>query len=254
MSASAAVPIRRVSYPQVDPRAAGLMHRSLVIPPSSVTIGEAAGLAERGPARLVAARMGRGWGGASRDTLGRAIALGLAEAPLATILWDAALVPPSVPEIILRRQLGPDRPFVLVRGTSGPVGVVFRDPAAPGTLPLDLGRQLQQLPEPLGELLRLTGSAGDALGLPVAVVGGLVRDLLLGRVHERTDVDLVAEGSAAAVAHRLAAGLSGRVTEHATFLTASVMLSDGRRVDVATARRESYRAPGALPAVEPATL
>ena len=36
--------------------------------------------------------------------------------------------------------------------------------------------------------------------------------------------------------------------------TATVVLRDGRRIDVATARRESYRAPGALPDVEPASL
>jgi tRNA nucleotidyltransferase (CCA-adding enzyme) len=42
--------------------------------------------------------------------------------------------------------------------------------------------------------------------------------------------------------------------EHAAFLTATAVLADGRRVDLATARRESYLAPGALPAVEPASL
>jgi tRNA nucleotidyltransferase (CCA-adding enzyme) len=42
--------------------------------------------------------------------------------------------------------------------------------------------------------------------------------------------------------------------EHIAFLTATVVLPDGRRIDVATARRETYRAPGALPAVEPSAL
>ena len=92
------------------------------------------------------------------------------------------------------------------------------------------------------------------LGLRVAAVGGLVRDLLLDRAGDRTDLDLVVEGSAAPVAHRLAQSLSGRAVEHPAFLTATVTLPDGRRIDLTTARRESYRAPGALPSVEPASL
>jgi tRNA nucleotidyltransferase (CCA-adding enzyme) len=110
------------------------------------------------------------------------------------------------------------------------------------------------LPEGVSEILRAAGQHGDALRLPVAAVGGLVRDLLLGRVDERTDLDLVVEGSAAAVAQALGRSLGGRTVEHAAFLTATVVLPDTRRIDIATARRESYRAPGALPAVEPATL
>jgi tRNA nucleotidyltransferase (CCA-adding enzyme) len=73
-------------------------------------------------------------------------------------------------------------------------------------------------------------------------------------VDERTDLDLVVEGDAAAVAQELAASLGGQAVQHAAFLTATLVFPDARRVDLATARRESYRAPGALPAVEPATL
>jgi tRNA nucleotidyltransferase (CCA-adding enzyme) len=82
----------------------------------------------------------------------------------------------------------------------------------------------------------------------------LVRDLLLGSVDERTDLDLVVEGSAAALARELATALGGQTLEHAVFLTATVVLPDGRRVDLASARRETYRAPGILPAVERTSL
>jgi tRNA nucleotidyltransferase (CCA-adding enzyme) len=80
---------------------------------------------------------------------------------------------------------------------------------------------------------------------PVYLVGGAVRDLLLGR--GRADVDLVVEGDAAALAARLGA----ETTEHERFSTAKVRL-DGHEIDVAAARRESYPQPGALPVVEPA--
>jgi tRNA nucleotidyltransferase (CCA-adding enzyme) len=80
---------------------------------------------------------------------------------------------------------------------------------------------------------------------PVYLVGGAVRDLLLGRPG--ADVDLVVEGDAAA----LAARLGGEGTEHERFGTVKVEL-EGHEVDVATARTETYSHPGALPDVIPA--
>jgi tRNA nucleotidyltransferase (CCA-adding enzyme) len=85
----------------------------------------------------------------------------------------------------------------------------------------------------------------DAGGDPVYLVGGAVRDLLLGR--GRTDIDLAVVGDAAALAARLGA----EVTSHERFATAKVKL-DGHEVDIASARAESYPHPGALPVVEPA--
>src|SRR5690349_3447665 len=80
---------------------------------------------------------------------------------------------------------------------------------------------------------------------PVYLVGGAVRDLLLGR--GRADIDLVVEGDATALAERLGA----EVVSHERFATAKVRL-DGHELDIASARSESYPRPGALPVVEPA--
>ncbi|HEV7399482.1 MAG TPA: hypothetical protein VGN84_04360 [Solirubrobacterales bacterium] len=80
---------------------------------------------------------------------------------------------------------------------------------------------------------------------PVYLVGGAVRDLLLGR--DRADIDIVVEGDAAALAARLGAD----AVSHERFATAKVNL-DGHRVDIAAARKESYPHPGSLPVVEPA--
>jgi tRNA nucleotidyltransferase (CCA-adding enzyme) len=79
---------------------------------------------------------------------------------------------------------------------------------------------------------------------PVYLVGGGVRDLLLGR--ERADIDLVVEGDAAALADRIGAD----VISHERFGTAKVKL-DGHEVDIASARSESYPHPGALPVIQP---
>jgi tRNA nucleotidyltransferase (CCA-adding enzyme) len=85
----------------------------------------------------------------------------------------------------------------------------------------------------------------EAVSEPVYLVGGAVRDLLLGR--GRADIDLVVEGDAAALALRLGAD----AVSHERFATAKVRL-DGHEIDIATARTESYPQPGSLPMVEPA--
>ncbi len=84
----------------------------------------------------------------------------------------------------------------------------------------------------------------DAAEGPVYLVGGAVRDLLLGRPPG--DVDVVVAGDAAALAARLGA----EPTAHDRFGTAKVVL-DGHEVDVAATRTESYPEPGALPVVTP---
>lgn len=91
----------------------------------------------------------------------------------------------------------------------------------------------------------LMGRLGDANG--VHLVGGAVRDLLLGDAP--FDLDLVVEGDAAA----LAASLGGVLTAHDRFGTSTVRL-DHYTYDIARARRETYARPGALPDVEPAAL
>jgi tRNA nucleotidyltransferase (CCA-adding enzyme) len=80
------------------------------------------------------------------------------------------------------------------------------------------------------------------------VVGGVVRDLLLGRPIGGI-LDVVVEGDAVALARRAAARVGGRVVVHDRFGTATVEL-DGDGFDVAATRRETYARPGALPDVE----
>ena len=84
------------------------------------------------------------------------------------------------------------------------------------------------------------------------LVGGTIRDILLG--EDNFDVDIAVEGDAIAFARSLAAALSGRATPHERFGTAIVLYGDGNRIDVVTTRTEFYDAPGALPAVERASL
>src|SRR6185312_1060567 len=91
-----------------------------------------------------------------------------------------------------------------------------------------------------------------AAGQGVYLVGGTVRDLLLG--EPGFDVDLAVEGDGQAFARALAQELGGRAKPHDAFGTAVVEYGDGEHVDVVTARRERYEAPAALPVVEPSTI
>lgn len=87
--------------------------------------------------------------------------------------------------------------------------------------------------------------------LPVYLVGGTVRDVLLGASMK--DLDFVVEGDAPEVARQLAAVSGGKVVAHPRFKTATV--SRGRlSIDLVTARKESYPQPGALPRVTPGTI
>jgi tRNA nucleotidyltransferase (CCA-adding enzyme) len=108
---------------------------------------------------------------------------------------------------------------------------------------------------PAPEVLELIGTlpAGrpllDALGDEdgVYLVGGAVRDLLLG--GRPVDLDLVVEGDAPAVAARI----GEQPVVHDRFGTSTVT-AKGFTYDVARARGEVYPHPGALPEVYPAAI
>jgi tRNA nucleotidyltransferase (CCA-adding enzyme) len=110
------------------------------------------------------------------------------------------------------------------------------DPAA--------GARVRERIASLPGLERIRDAAG---GTRVHLVGGAVRDLLLGR--DRADLDVVVEGDAGALAREL----GGETVTHERFATAKVTL-DGLEYDLATARAETYPRPGALPEVRAAGL
>ncbi len=102
------------------------------------------------------------------------------------------------------------------------------------------------------EILHRTGTEADAAGVRAFIVGGVVRDLLLKAAV--TDVDIVIEGDAPVFARRLAKKLGASLRVHEKFRTASLLFKDGMSLDIASARRESYARPGALPDVVPGSI
>lgn len=91
----------------------------------------------------------------------------------------------------------------------------------------------------------------DAHGVALYLVGGSVRDLLLGR--RRLDLDLAVEGNAAALGRELAGSFAARITLHEQFGTASLE-GDGWTLDLVRTRAERYTAPAALPEVAPGSI
>jgi len=102
------------------------------------------------------------------------------------------------------------------------------------------------------DLLRRIGALLATDGVPAWVVGGAVRDALLGLPFDG-DLDITVEGDGVAAAQKLAAAIEGEVIARSRFGTATVRVG-GLHVDVVTARAEHYPIPGALPVVQPATL
>ncbi|MEM9174889.1 MAG: hypothetical protein AAGC67_06615, partial [Myxococcota bacterium] len=110
------------------------------------------------------------------------------------------------------------------------------------------------IPAPTAVLLERVVAAGQARGVEVHLVGGPVRDLLLGRALD--DVDLRVERDAQGLAEAVCAGRDGAGFEavaHDRFGTVR-LLSEEASVDLATLRHETYAAPGALPDVVAGTL
>jgi len=134
-------------------------------------------------------------------------------------------------------------------------------------------RMLEQAVPParLALLRALTDEAGE-VNLPIYVVGGFVRDLLINRPS--LDFDVVVEGDAIFFANQLAAHWGGRVVAHRRFGTAKWEINGVREgllaqldpdaknaaaqlpesLDLITARTEFYEQPAALPTVETSSI
>ena len=123
------------------------------------------------------------------------------------------------------------------------------------------------LPQPLMELLLQARDVADDLGYSLYIVGGLVRDLLLGVSNLDLDLDLVVEGDAIRLARKLATQIGGRVRSHSRFGTAKVIFEGEQpggsvipsaglppSLDFVTARTEFYESPTVLPQVERSSI
>src|SRR5918992_531759 len=210
---------------------------------------------------VLVAEGGRLVGVVAREDLDKAIGHGLSHAPVRGIMSSrvaTAAEETPLPEL-QRLLLGAPGGRVAVLRDGRITGVVTRSDVLRGLgeeapAPLEpvasLTEELSRLEElaPVFEAVAAVSEGYDG----VYLVGGTVRDILLGEPN--FDVDIAVEGDAIALARSLADALGGRLRAHGKFGTAVVLYGQGQRVDVVTARTEFYDAPAALPTVEHATI
>jgi tRNA nucleotidyltransferase (CCA-adding enzyme) len=104
-----------------------------------------------------------------------------------------------------------------------------------------------RLPQAVDDLPGIDAVRRIAERVPTYLVGGVVRDLLLGA--DGADLDVAIEGDADALAD-----VPGYEPERDDlFLTGRLEVGD-QKIDVAQARAETYPHPGALPEVRPASI
>jgi tRNA nucleotidyltransferase (CCA-adding enzyme) len=113
-----------------------------------------------------------------------------------------------------------------------------------------IARLAGEMPAAAREALKRVEALCRERGVALYLVGGAVRDLLLGR--SQVDLDLAVEAEVAPIAQALAKATVGKATLHERFGTAHVT-GPGYALDLARTRRETYDQPGALPTVEPVT-
>lgn len=183
---------------------------------------------------------------------------------IATLPLDATLA--DIQELIIehRQRLIPIVEDGILQGVITRTDLLNRLVNDPAHLPKDLLHESEHpslerkrnlnniivecLNKPMIELLQVIGEVADELKFNAFAVGGFVRDLLLKK--KNLDLDIVIEGEGITFAARLARRLHGRIKTHERFGTAMVLLPDGTKIDIATARLEYYEYPAALPTVE----
>ncbi len=106
-------------------------------------------------------------------------------------------------------------------------------------------------------LLSNIADQAASLGMPCYVVGGFVRDLLLGKPVN--DLDIIVEGDAIELGTALVKKHGGKLTPHTKFRTAIWRLPSSfiiypSSLDLITARKETYKTAGALPTIKPSTI
>ncbi len=100
-------------------------------------------------------------------------------------------------------------------------------------------------------LLKRLGAKAESMGMRAYLVGGTVRDILMG--VENTDIDISVEGDAEKLV-RAWDEPGCKSTVHGHYNTGTITFPDGEKVDVATARREFYEHAGATPIVRSDSL
>lgn len=113
-------------------------------------------------------------------------------------------------------------------------------------------KYLEKLPVEIKKIISLAADVSRQTGMPVYLVGGFLRDLILG--VKNFDLDITVEGSGIVFAEELAKRLKTKIITHERFGTATLVLRGRLKVDIATARKERYPCCASLPVVSSGSL
>ena len=116
---------------------------------------------------------------------------------------------------------------------------------------LKASKKKVKLPRNVKPLAEEIGKVSRELGYRVYIVGGAVRDILLGK--DIWDIDFVVEGDAVKLAEEVAKRHGVKTHPFPEFGTSHVKVEE-LKLEFATARRETYERPGAYPHVEQASV
>ena len=111
---------------------------------------------------------------------------------------------------------------------------------------------LNNLPKEIQGLIHLVRDVACKQDFRAYLVGGFVRDLILG--VKNLDLDIVVEGDGIKFASILAEALKAKLTTHKRFGTATILIDHNFKIDISSARKERYPQPGHLPVVSTGTL
>ena len=100
-------------------------------------------------------------------------------------------------------------------------------------------------------IINIVGKIADELKVKAYIVGGPVRDKLLGIANY--DLDFVVEGDGIKFAEALNKKLKGKLTTYRAFGTATIEIK-GKRIDIVTSRKETYKYSAAYPVVKPGAI
>ncbi|AZO95608.1 CBS domain-containing protein [Halocella sp. SP3-1] len=112
---------------------------------------------------------------------------------------------------------------------------------------LEIRDLMDELPVRIIKILKEIGAIADKSQIRAYLIGGIIRDLLLGKGNN--DIDIVVDGNPVELIKQLSDFFSAKVLYNEQFKTGSIKFADGLNIDLAGTRRENYHYPGALPEV-----
>jgi len=111
---------------------------------------------------------------------------------------------------------------------------------------------LKKIPSEFLKLIEIVAKEADQQNIKAYLVGGFVRDMLIEK--KNLDVDIVVEADAIELAKKISQKYKTTLTAYPHFGTATLSWKSGAKIDLASARKEHYARPGALPSVSAGTI